>query len=502
MQPSGSKRRKVSIEVYFVLYLSAIVLLMGTPTTPSKHEDPDEVIRALREFMIDFHVDVEKVALAYTMLPPGLDVYPISSQLRRDSVNVVKAWGSVENVSFEIAGIRDTSTGQMLPTESVTLQNAGPTQASVHWRPKGPLQNRVYAITIAASADPVVPAAVPASSRDRVEAALRSEGRVRDTVTFTVSVFAVSDSSMVHAVVEKQRGIPDTSTLGFLGRSPYPGAAPSYSVGPFDAVPGQQPVMVSAGQRWTNRIVFSGITNVDTELDPPTFEPSSIRKSGSSGGVIELSGPAFASPEQTVTVTARRRSDGRIASTTFVVKTGKLSSPSVPTDLFVGETYTINFGADDVDASQITIRVKENGKLVLNDEPALLTYRPRSAGSATFERYVSGRLESHYDAAITPLPLPIVIAIRKESSDRGVITTKSYGTFAGKANMAVLTIPDGNTSDIQPKEIDYKYDKPSRAHVQTWLVRRRHADQDFAVTAWTWDQRGSAVRTERRIAFD
>ncbi|MBC8144720.1 MAG: hypothetical protein H7X80_03985, partial [bacterium] len=203
MQPSGSKRRKVSIEVYFVLYLSSIVLLMGT-TTSSKHEDPDEVIRALREFMIDFHVDVEKVALVYTMMPEELGVLPISQRLRQDSVNVVKAWGSVSNVTFEVAGIRDTSTGQMLPTQSVSLENQGPNEASVSWRPNGPMQNRVYAITIAASADPLVPAAVPAASRARVAAALRSEGRVRDTVTFTVSVFAVSNAAMVHATVEEQ----------------------------------------------------------------------------------------------------------------------------------------------------------------------------------------------------------------------------------------------------------------------------------------------------------
>src|SRR5687768_9581942 len=128
MQPSGSKRRKVSIEVYFVLYLTSIVLLMGT-TTPSKHEDPDEVIRALREFMIDFHVDVEKVALVYTMMPAELGVLPISQQLRQDSVNVVKAWGSVSNVAFEVASIRDTSTGTMLPAESVSLENQGPNEA-------------------------------------------------------------------------------------------------------------------------------------------------------------------------------------------------------------------------------------------------------------------------------------------------------------------------------------------------------------------------------------
>ncbi|MBC8144664.1 MAG: hypothetical protein H7X80_03700, partial [bacterium] len=272
--------------------------------------------------------------------------------------------------------------------------------------------------------------------------------------------------------------------------------------GPFSVEPGQPRVMVTAGQRWSTRVVLSGIGNVDQEIDQLTFEPPTVRQTSSSGGTIDLAGPAFGSPEQTVSITARRRSDGRIAKATFAVSTGKLSDPAIPSDMYLGEAYTLDFGADGIDASQISVRVKENGKQVMTDGPAVLSYRPRSVGAATFERLIGGRAAGSYNVSIGALPFPIFTAYTRETDERGFITTKSYGTIAGRPNKVVLKIIDGNTSDDQPQEVDYEYDKPTKAHVQKWRVTRRFADKDFAVTAWAMDQRGSTSGTKRRIQFN
>lgn len=494
----ASKRRKVSIEIYFVLYLSAIVLLMGT-TTKTKHEDPDELIRTLREFMVDFRVGVEKVALVYTMLPAGLEIVPASGQLRRDSVNVVRATGSVSDVRFEITGIRDTTSGEMLPLESAELENQG-FSATVKWRPNVPMENRVYAITIAASAEPKVPSTVPAASRERVAAALRSEGRVHDTVTFTVTVFAVTNPNQIHAVAEKQRSIVDTpSTPSMLATVPQPTPGAPISGGSFSVVPGQDPVAAFAGQNWRAKLIFNGVADFEAEVEGLTIDPPTIRRVGSEGGTVTIEGPSFPSQTQSVKVSARRLSDGKPTSATFNVITGRLSDPEIPADMYAGETYTLRFGTDGVNPAAINVKVIEQGKVVA-EGGATISYRPRIPGVVTFEREVDGRSAGRYDATIRALPFP-TLSWQKENDEHGLVTTRSYGNVSGKPNKVVLKIIDGNAAD-EPEEIDYVFDERTKTHIQKWRVWRQSAEREFVFLAWAIDQRGSGSASKKRINLD
>jgi hypothetical protein len=490
-----TKRRKVSIEIYFVLYLSAIVLLLGTGTK-SKHQDPDTLLKTIRDFVVHFDVNVEKVALVYTMLPAGLETLPASEQLRRDSVNVVKAWGSVSDVRFEITGIRDTLTGQMLPVESASLQNEGPMAAVVKWRPNGPLQNRVYSITVAASAEPEVPATVPLESRDRIEKALRSEGRVRDTVTFTVSVFAVTSASQIHQAIAAQQKIPDTpSTPSVLATAPTPGSA-TFGGEPFAMDLKQDQVFIASGQRWTNTVYFSGVRNVGADVTL-RVEPESVERIAASNGTVTLAGKATG--DQKITVTATR-ADGLTSQRTFMVATGRLDAPSIPGTLFAGETYRYDFRSDDVDPATIAVRVLENNKVVLTGG-AMISYTPRLTGSVVFERLLNGSVYDRQEATIAALPYPAFTDWKAEDRDHAIITTKSYGTVGGQVNKAVLKILDGNAAD-DPEEISYVDDPVTKAHIQKWRVWRQSPDKEFSVVAWVMDQRGSASAKKQRINFD
>ncbi|HVK39432.1 MAG TPA: hypothetical protein VNA88_12915 [Candidatus Kapabacteria bacterium] len=498
VRPPGYRRRKISIEIYFVLYLSAIVLLMGT-TTRTKHEDPDALIRTLREFMVDFRVGVEKVGLIYTMLPAGLEVVPASEQLRRDSVNVVRAWGSVSDVRFEITGIRDTTTGQMLPVESATLENNG-FSATVKWRPNGPMQNRVYAITIAASAEPEVPATIPSASRERVAAALRSEGRVHDTVTFTVTVFAVTNPNQIHAVAARQQQLPDTpSSPAALATVPSPVDDLPITGGTFAIVAGSDRVTAFPGRAWRNKVVFSGVTDFESQIEELTVAPSTVRKVSTSGGTLVLEGPSFGSPMQTVTISARRRSDGRSASESFDVMTGRLSDPVIPSDMYAGETYTLKFGTDGVEPGTISVRAREQGRVVA-EGGAVLSYRPRVTGVVTFEREINGRPAGTYDATIRALPFP-VLNWKKENAEHGIVTAKSYGTVDGRPNKVELKILDGNAAD-EPELIADDFDEETKTHIRTWRVWRQSPEKEFSFLAWAIDRRGSASGTKRRIILD
>src|SRR5256885_316307 len=111
----ATRRRKVSIEIYFVLYLSAIILLLGTtPAHRSTREDQlEEVIRHL--LVSDFKVKVDKVALLYSFIPAGVSIDTSGTQLRRDSLNVITARGTFSHVEFKVLAIEDSANGTPIP---------------------------------------------------------------------------------------------------------------------------------------------------------------------------------------------------------------------------------------------------------------------------------------------------------------------------------------------------------------------------------------------------
>ena len=115
--PQNSRRFKTSVEIYFLLYLSAIILLLGT--TPGS--DPDmELEEAIKDVLaFDFRLKVEKPSLEWRFVPAGMLIDSADRvNLRRDSMNVITAYGSVSDIVPTIVAIEDTLSGEVLPSSS------------------------------------------------------------------------------------------------------------------------------------------------------------------------------------------------------------------------------------------------------------------------------------------------------------------------------------------------------------------------------------------------
>ncbi len=133
------RRRKVSVELYFVLYLSAIILLLGTTPLVKKGGGDADVEEAIVQLSLrDFKVRAKRAALIYPFIPAGAAVDTAGLRLRRDSINLILASGSVADVRFAIVAIRDSASGETLPVECASLAQQGNASAEFRWRPCAP----------------------------------------------------------------------------------------------------------------------------------------------------------------------------------------------------------------------------------------------------------------------------------------------------------------------------------------------------------------------------
>lgn len=499
MKPAGQirplpRRRKASIEIYFVLYLSAIILLLGT--TPSRqHDDEAELEQAILHLLApDFRVRVEKSALLYSFIPAGITLDTVGANLRRDSMNLVVARGRFSSVRFSIVAIEDSGTGETLPPEAhARLVRRDDRTALFQWKPMPSDRNTVYRVTVVGTAIPLPPADMKPELRKRVTDVMERYGTVSDSVTFTVNTFALRDQSMVRRVALLQtptlgRGADADTSLMASSRAD---AADPFSFGtPFELQTTTLEVPAVQGGIWRNRVTLSGNASFnDLRLQ---VEPPGVQVTSKTPTMIELSGSAPMTGELPVRITARRDSDGRTGTINFVVRSAKLPPPDIARSMFVGQSYRLDFSAPGIPDGYIAVEVVENDKVVVsrNDRRALVVYQPSASGRVNFIRYLNGQRLDATDAELRPLPLPVVQAPKRQSgSNEVMVTTVAYGMVGGMPNRCRLHVLEGNASD--PEQMDLRYDEKSKTTTQIWKLRPRSVGEEFWFRIYALDQRGS-----------
>lgn len=488
---TGRRGRKVSVEIYFVLYLSAIVLLLGTAhTAKTQHDDPLE--EAVMQLLApDFRVGADRSVMIYRFVPPGTPASTNMPPLRRDSINVIRAVGSFSDVRFALVAIEDTSTGSALPLDNAILTRQDDRTAIFSWRPRTVRENAVYRVTVRATATPLPPSSVVRPDiRAKIAEVLRRRGTISDSVSFTVNVFALTNPVLLASA-----GIgTDTSNgagtgpagSGELGQQ---GMQTSSIGAPFGLTPSQPIVFVSARGVWRNRININGSADdLDLQITPP-----GVRITDRSPLSIELSGMAPSSGEQQVVVNGTRRGDHRSVRAQFVINTAPIEAMKVPETFWAGQSYSLDFKSANVPTDQIRVEIIENDRVVVkrSEGGAVVNYHPASAGKASFVRYVGDNAVDRTTVSIAPLPPPITQPKRLNASPGEVIVqTTSYGVVKGEPNHAQLKILDGNAYDPEELTQRYEYDPVTLAHTQYWRVRW-NGKGDFVFRAYALDRRGS-----------
>ncbi|HYF03373.1 MAG TPA: hypothetical protein VEC36_08350, partial [Patescibacteria group bacterium] len=155
---NNTGRRRRSVDVYFVLYLAALILLLPNVKDEPKAESGTEFLNYLRE-LTDFTIQPEKTILTYQIERDSLRIKIISL----DSTNAIFYSGDVEDVHYEFF-VEDETLRQTLrlasdkpaPTNVFKISDRPEDRAAVFsWRPPANQKsNRFLRVRVRATARP------------------------------------------------------------------------------------------------------------------------------------------------------------------------------------------------------------------------------------------------------------------------------------------------------------------------------------------------------------
>lgn len=497
MQPPGinqqpkrpGQRRRLSVEVYFVLYLTAIMLLL-LGTAPLSDETYDaELEEAIAQLInTDFDVEVEHIALLVPFIPAGMqsDSMP---DVRYDTANRVLAHGSFSQVEFRLVSIEDTLSGAPIPIEQATFFPEGDSSAVFIWNPQNTTRSAVYRVRVEAQARPAIPSSVTSPTlRQRIESIVTRRNALRDTATFTINVvpiheyqIALLDPPMTIDTTGMSSSLPPgfdyEQLIASLGRE-----------GDFGANAWPPSVRVPPGSTWEAGITVFGISPKEVELSLPP----DVKRTGESGTQIIVSGTASSVGDRQIQIGVRSKKSDVTKTVSFNVITSNLDDPkSVPLIVYPESTYRIDFSSDGVNNSRISVNVEENGAMIRRDQGAIMEYSPRAgSGDVVFTRLLDGKPVGSYRAKIKPIPDPVIRPIEEKPCEL-IVETITYGTINGRQNIPTFRMMEGNA--FHPEEIGEPVVDNIRGSVtQRWVIKCQNPSREFRFRAKAWDLRGMA----------
>jgi len=488
--PAPIRRRKGSIEIYFVLYLSAIILLLGT--TPARRastgEELEEVIVGL--LAQDFQVKSRQAALLYTFLPSGVSLDTTGVSLRHDTLNTVFAVGSFNGVEFSIVSITDSATGQSIGLDRASLAPTDdPRIATFQWKPGNEPENALYTITVQGRARPVLPATLTDPElRSAAAEVLKRRPFVYDSVSFSVTLLAIEGPERI---VEFRKRDSATQAINLASAEAVPPTVAS--TGPAGALSlsvNDAQVLALPSSRWRNKVYINGAGS--NELDVSATPPG-IQISGGAQGYVELSGSAPAAGEQIVTVRARRRSDGMVQMVQFPVKATRLPDPPIPGRLYIGETYLFDFNVPGIAPGRVVVEVIENGRVVIarGNGSSTVRYTPSDVGKVTFNRYLDNVRVDETSADIDE-PSPPALSYSPQGKVV-IVTAIAFGrSWKGAENLPRLIVQEGENAEDPAPSGPARFEDDAKRWVQQWRVSRKNDDQPLEFQAYVLDQRGSS----------
>lgn len=487
MSAVQQKRRRV--EIYFVLYLVALVLLM-----PDRMDQEGASVdsQAIANARLEFSPDRMRLTCRLERDSSGL--LSVSSL---DSLNVVRYTGNVTDLEVS-ARIEEVETGQILtvqpgnsPTQMFSVEHQPQRSAVVfRWNPSlDQASIRTYRVTITGSGVPVRSSGANSSDGDEIPTGLRMTGSTQFVLTTQVD----DDRAPTIITVGGRRDtlvLRDTSRQGMAVQS----------LGEFWIEPGREQITTIAQRAWTNRISIGG---ADPSRDLAGLP--SVRVIGEQIGEVQrstdqrtilLSGRAPRTGSCTVEVRVTRR-DGQTRTTSFVVTTFAMPAVNVPDIMYPGVEYVIDPRLPPIENVRAVIR--DGDREIAGTAESMLRFRPalRDTGrTLTFERVVeSVRDGVPQTILIKSFPPPAIRSVDRGPDARKKIIVVQFFSPDRSTNRPRLRILDGNASDIKRLAGNLRAassDRPSVSWLETFEVTQRDASRPFTFRVQAFDERGAA----------
>lgn len=480
------QRKRRRVEIYFVLYLVALVLLMPDRIDPSQAGvDTQAIVNARLEFSPD------RMRLTCKLQRDSLVGMRVVSL---DSLNVIRYTGTVSDLELS-ARIEEVETGQVLtvqpgnsPTPLFALEHQPQRNAVVfRWNP--PLDQasvRTYRVTISGSGVPVRTSGANSGDYDEIPTGLRMTGSTQFVLTTEV------DDASAPTVITIAGG-RDTLVL----RDTTLRAAPS--LGEFWIEPARDVVAAVSQRPWTNRLSIGGADPARDLVGLPT-----VRVIGEQIGDVQrttdqrtilLSGRAPRTGSVTVEVRVVRR-DGQTKTASFVVAAHAMPPANVPDVIYPGVDYVVDPRLPAIENVRAVIRDGEREIVSATESVIRLRVAARDTGrTLTFERTVDGVRDGAPEAIqVRNFPAPTIRSVNRGSDSRTKVVVVQFYSGDRSVNRPRLRILDGNATDVKRLAGNLRAsssERPTVSWLETFEVSQRDPARPFTFRMQAFDERGA-----------
>lgn len=494
---TSSKRKKRIIEIYFILYLAALVFILPDNTFRPGTGNNKEV---LGDFASGFTLIPEKTSLACKVAiePNGQRILSI------DSVNTIFYTGDFEDVQFEFI-LEDQTLKQAISLRPEKTQLSKyfrvvelPERkaALFYWHPQ--LLERTsntYIVRVVATA-----------KSHRVFGRINPEQFTYQASTqFTLIIVYMNTITGEQTIA--QNPAQNTIPQNFVDLTQLP-----KSFGKIDLRPNLLNISSLAYQQWTNIIYASNVdlavgakVQLNVQQEPRNNGgEAQIAETYPDYIVIRGKTPGFG--KLTVELFVKRNFDGQEMRTSFNVTPQQIELPKFKRYLYPGQTDTIEPRLPLV-AGEVKAIIREGNSIRASSiGGSLLYFTPELADTGKkliLERFVNGNLYGQaFDIFVLKFPEPKiydVIILNREVE----VVTQAFGSYNRQRNEVDRLELEGNVSpkylDLRGKIQDINASVPSR--LQHFLLKPADPNKPFIFTIIAVD-RFVKKSPSRRIVAD
>lgn len=499
------QRRRYSIELYFILYLTALLLLLPEVRhTDSEYLEP--LFYALVHSSFDLVPDKNPLVLRLSRSGNG---WVISGG---DSVNRIGILGNVNildincvpyQVKTEQSTVRYTRSAHNLAFSLVPDTLMRQIRFVLHPSQQSRIAPGSFRVLISVAAKPRL--SLPPLPDDPLVQQFyqwlhRNTIILRDSVSFSLQFVSErsgappSPPPLSFAAAETQQ----TDTTVSTEPQPMPPIviAPTPAPPPFTARAKAAVLHMLQGETWSNPIYLTGVEDarslpsVAVDCKPAAYRDR-IQHRFLDPSTLLISGPTPARDTLLLTLLLTSSERNHSVRLHFKVIPHKLPPPRVPQVMYPEIAYQF--------APNFPPLVARNVRAVLRDATGIrytslggapFTFIPQQSDTNqifTFERYVDNRrVGETIKIPVKPYPPPEILEIVPAGS-AFIIRVRTFGSIKGIANRARLLTVSGE-AQIQERYGDYISIKETQEHIQTFEVTPRSDPRSLTLQAI--DQRG------------
>ena len=470
-------KRKRIIEIYFVLYLMALILIL-----PGHKDDGGVVDDTSSSNIFDYPYSLKPIS---NILNAKVLITPDTVEiLSMDSINTIYYTGDIDKIDFEFF-IKDLSINNQMrlgiskksSNKYFRIREDLKRQAAIFsWMPPtNDPTDKTYLVTVNA----------------KIKGNNKAEEEVMISTEFSINVDFLTLEDMAKTVTLAADNPINSIDMEYIKSL---AQRQSMNTGELIIIPGHEVINTLAAERWTNLLYLNGI-DLSSELKKKpeiSIEHSDNENGGSAtltltkdnSIIVEGVAPDYGSNKIKVVVT---RYDGKRVETEFPIILRSIGNPKIPKIMYPEITYIIDPKMPALTSLNSYCLLKNNKGNILKKVMGKdkIRFSPSDSDTNTsiyLERYINNRLSDQtHKCKIIGRPSPKITYMQKINKNEYKISTYSIGYYRGRENEVEKLMLTGN-ADYYPLAGSMQINKKEHSYEQYFMIIPKDKNKPFTFT--------------------